>query len=114
MAHRPNIRNASIECTKAIINLTTLSGNLHNRLVAALANGFAHVNEKDLLDDLRSDYDALHERVTAKGIVNLGEGRIHATLREMDEEELREVAMQLLEFAQAVWRESSRQKYQSQ
>ncbi|HEX8564796.1 MAG TPA: hypothetical protein VF648_03945 [Pyrinomonadaceae bacterium] len=107
MAHRPNIRNASIECTKAISALATSPDSLRERLIGALTRGFSFINEKDLSEDLQEDYNALRDRVTAKG-------NIQATLHEMDEEELREVAAQLLDFAQAVWRESSRQRYQSQ
>ena len=114
MSRQPNIRNASIECTKAISALATSPDSLHDRLVAALTGGFARVKSEDLPDELREDYEALHERVTAKDFVNPSEGRAHATLREMGEEDLRDVATQLLAFAQAVWRESSRQRYQSE
>ena len=114
MAHRPNIRNASIQCTSAIKNLATLPDNLQNRIIAACVGGFFHVNPEDLPDELREDYEALRERVTAKDIVNPNEGRVHATLREMDEDEARDVATELFAFVQAVWRESSRSRSQSQ
>jgi hypothetical protein len=114
MAHRPNIRNASIECTKAITALATLPSSLHERLVAAFTVGIFHITPEDLPDELRADYESLRERATAKDAVHHGEGPVHATVREMSEEDAREVASQVLELCQAVWRESSRQRYQSQ
>lgn len=109
MNRRPNIRNASIECTKAISNLATLPSSLHERLVSSFIGGLFHIKPEDLPDGLRRDYEALHERITSKDAVHHGEGRVHATVRELSEEDAREVATQVLAFAQAVWRESSRQ-----
>ncbi len=108
MAHRPNIHNASIQCSKAISALATLPDSLPNRVIAACIGGFFHIKPADLPDELREDYETLRERLTAKGILYRNEGRVHATLREMDEEETRDVATQILALCQAVQRASSR------
>jgi hypothetical protein len=114
MVHRPNIRNASIECTKAMTALATLPSSLHERLIAACMGGIFRIKLEDLPGELRTDYESLYERVTSKDAVHHGEGRVHATVREMSEEDAREAASQVLELCQAVWRESSRQRYQSE
>lgn len=83
------------EINKAEYTLATHPGPIKERLIAAFGNGIIGVSEESLLQlpaDIKDKCKDLYRRLTLNDDTRGDEGRIHATVRNMSEEDAVKIA----------------------
>jgi hypothetical protein len=101
------------KCSLAIDALVTAKS-IKQRLSLAYRAGLVWIQAEDLPDDIRPDYELIHQRLNSSppNIAN-NEGTTEPTLRAMSDEDAEEIARLIVTFSRDVEQEAARQQYRA-
>ena len=79
-----------------ILILATGDGTVQERLIDAYSSSLMRLRPEDLPEGLQKEFAELQERLTSVEATNPGEGRIHATIKQMEPIEANKVVEQII------------------
>src|SRR5688572_9766736 len=97
---RPTYSNARAKYYDGVRTLALNWGSLPERLEDALKSQFLTLQDDELPEELHAEYHELHAKVTAVQDQELGS--VAATVRQMDDEDVRDVAERFVAMYEAL------------
>ena len=91
--------------------MAVLPDRLQDRIVKAFISQWSRIKPEDFPPELRDDFERIDKRMTARPITTPGQGRIHATVLIMNDDEARDLAETICTFAHDVRSFAERYRY---